>query len=617
MHNLKSQAPLTIDQLVQSVASIIEKESANVLGERQFSMVKSRLSKRMTDLGAETPEKYWNFLNMNYSDEVKQLVSLLTTHHTFFFREFLHFDYLLTQLPELVKKAKQDKRNKLSIWCAACSRGQEVYSLAIFLNTHLREIDPSMTFEILGSDIDHKSVEVAKNAVYHKAEINEVPMHYLKDNFIRGKGQVEDFVKIRKDIKDKCQFDVLNLTNYQSRLGVRKFDFILCRNVFIYFEEEQVRSVVKNFTKNLYNHGFLITGVSESLQKIDSIVKSIGPSVWKDSTTIESSENEKVDNVVSIAPIVHQVPQTIRVLCVDDSASILKLLSKLLTKDKGFEIVATAKNGIEAAEMMKKHQVDAMTLDIHMPEMGGVSYLEKHFNSNHPPVIMISSASREDSKVSLKALDLGASDFVEKPALNNLSEKGEEIRNKIKVAISFKNQRTKSNLSSLDQEFKKDFTVSNPENKAFVVHAGMNDRDHLKKMVEKVGNRSNQPPMIFFLESQPGLLDQLTMSLAEFSKDRVHLLEGDFKKLQSGHFYIADFKTYYDQFFTHYAPVNVSSMMFGRMSDHVLEKIKQYAKPHFLVEDLSINEDLKNFASDFLPWTSFIYLATQYLSEVK
>ena len=92
--------------------------------------------------------------------------------------------------------------------------------------------------------------------------------------------------------------------------------------------------------------------------------------------------------------------------------------------------------------------------------MDGIEYLSKNFNGGHPPVVMISSASREDADTAMKALKLGATDFVEKPSLQNLEEKGEEIRTKLKSAISDKQMGFK--VSSLDVENSKKIAIANP-----------------------------------------------------------------------------------------------------------------------------------------------------------
>ncbi len=111
---------------------------------------------------------------------------------------------------------------------------------------------------------------------------------------------------------------------------------------------------------------------------------------------------------------------------------ILSLLRKILTEEEGFKIVATAANGREAKQAVARHEIDLMTLDIHMPEQDGLSYLKENFGPKHPPVLILSSVSREDPELAQQCIRAGASDYVEKPTLANLSERGDEIRTKLK-----------------------------------------------------------------------------------------------------------------------------------------------------------------------------------------
>src|SRR5690606_31241469 len=101
------------------------------LGKKQESLVRSRVAKRMREVGVQDIPSYWEFFNRHKNNELNSLVSLLTTHHTFFFREYAHFELLLEQLPSMVAKAKKEGRREITVWSAACSYGHEPYSLAM------------------------------------------------------------------------------------------------------------------------------------------------------------------------------------------------------------------------------------------------------------------------------------------------------------------------------------------------------------------------------------------------------------------------------------------------------------------------------------------------------
>ena len=136
--------------------------------EKNYGMINSRLQRRLLDLKLKNLTEYLYYYKENLAQEKGKLIALLTTHHTFFFREFSHFEYLTnTLLPELIPEIKKRPDRKLRVWSAACSRGQEVYSLAMYIDQKLKSIDPTLSFEILGTDIDTESVNIAKNGLLY------------------------------------------------------------------------------------------------------------------------------------------------------------------------------------------------------------------------------------------------------------------------------------------------------------------------------------------------------------------------------------------------------------------------------------------------------------------
>lgn len=345
----------TMSALISYVSNIMGKKTGNTLGPDQRSMVENRLKGRMLELQLTTPDQYQIYLESNYDSESKFLVGLMTTHHTFFFREFVHFDYLKKALPDLVEDVQDRGDDTLYIWSSACSKGQEVYSLAMFLDHHLPFINSKIKYKILGSDIDPVSIKFAENGVYYRREIKEVPLSYLKGHWVRGKGEISEFVKAKNSIREHCEFQVMNLLDLESTGPKQKFDIILCRNVLIYFTPDKVNKIINSLKGKLYSSGQLITGVSESLVPTEFDLHLKGPNVYG----LKDSISTKPRVVAEVAPTSVKQP-VIKVLCVDDSKSILKLLGRIFEGEE-FEVVAVASNGIEAHEALKKHDVDVMT----------------------------------------------------------------------------------------------------------------------------------------------------------------------------------------------------------------------------------------------------------------
>ncbi|WP_397601898.1 chemotaxis-specific protein-glutamate methyltransferase CheB [Silvanigrella sp.] len=406
--------------LIQKICHIAHEETGNQLNEKNFTMVESRLNKRFTTLGITTPSDYLKHLNANFDTEKKAIISLLTTHHSYFFREYFHFEDIEKKY---LNQIINDKRNKtIRIWSSASSQGQEAYSLSMFFHKLKKENKiKDFDYKIIGTDVDHESVKYAQNGVYFYKDISQVPMSYVHGNWVRGLASIRDFVKPKKHIKDPVSFEEANLLKLSNKFINDKFDIIFCRNVLIYFNQQQVSEIINSLLSRLEPNGLLVLGISESILGLNLPVKLLSNSIYCHK---DYSPKEKV-TFEEIKPIEKSL---INVLCVDDSPTILVLLKKVLTKDKGFQVVSTAANTREAREKLKTNNVDIITLDIHMPEETGIEYLKADFHKEkHPPVLIVSSIERDGTTIAKEALSLGASDYVEKPDLKNIEESSEEI----------------------------------------------------------------------------------------------------------------------------------------------------------------------------------------------
>ena len=607
-------------KLIDRVSSIVHAISGNRLGEKQSYMIETRLKKRMMELGIKSATDYLNYIDQHQEKESAILVGLITTHHTFFFREFPHFEILKIKLPDIVNEVKKRGEKTIKVWSTACSRGQEVYSIAMFLDYYLSQIDPTMNYKILGTDIDNESVKIAQNGVYHQNEIKEIPMNFMGSHWARGTGDIAMYAKVKNTIKTKCEFKFGNLLKINETVQAEKFDIVFCRNVFIYFESHQVEQISKDLLSHMYPGGIFFSGISEPLSGLKLEVNSIGPSAYTLKSAKDSVTAIKTANHVGIQqPLVNKeinvsTPDILRVMCVDDSPSILQLLKKVLSKEEGFEVVATAVNGRDAIEKLKTIKVDIVTLDIHMPEMDGISYLERNFSKSHPPVVMISSASRADSDVAMKALKLGASDYVEKPALNNLEERGEEIRTKLKsVAFDFNR---KPVISTFDKESQKSFLIGSPEKKIRILLASISDFGRIKSFFRELDR--SQPATFLFLEGHGEILEAIVKEHSREFTQKMIFYNGDEIKIESNAIYVADFKTCFLNISKRYTGTPTSILCFGNISSHAAKCVGEWRNAQLLIEDLGdkLNKahSLRAISTDVVPVTSYAYMSCRYLS---
>ncbi|MBT3984134.1 MAG: response regulator [Bacteriovoracaceae bacterium] len=614
---LKNVKDSGFDGLVIYISKIIATESGNILGENQREMVKSRLRKRLIDIGGLNVAEYYHHLESNKEREISFLVSTLTTHHTFFFREFIHFEYIVKNLDEIVERVKKRGGKVIKIYCAACSRGQEVYSLAMLFYKHLSDSYPGMSFNIIGTDIDPECVEYSKNGVYPFSDVKKVPQVYLANHWQRGSGSISHYAKVKKELKEHCSFEVLNLLTMDSFLN-QKFDIVFCRNVFIYFDIPTIEKVCKNFEKIISPGGLLFTGVSESLKSMKIDVSAVGACIYQYGVPCKVTSEPIEKAKVAIKPKVEVVvegPKPIRVLCVDDSSSILKLLTRIFESDPGFEVVGTAKDGIEAHEFLKNHSIDVMTLDIHMPNMNGVEYLEKYFGTNHPKVIIVSSASREDSRYAQKAIEFGASDFVEKPALNNLMERADEIKVKMKTLLA---SDLKGGKSELDVKFANKFTIENTDSKGRVFFLNFSDSEKIKKILGEIEVKAT--PTFLLFEGNLEFLENIKEELCcSNSKLNYEFVSGETKFLENT-VYICDLAKDGDKVFDFLnTSERVSIGVLGECSTKVVHLVLEMGSHcQILIEDrVGQNIVLKDTISDVFPTTSFEHVGTEFLSKKK
>lgn len=610
--------------LIEKVSSLVHKISGNKLGEKQAFMIETRLRKRMLELGIKSPNDYAAYIDQNIQKETGVLVGLITTHHTFFFREFSHFELLKKMLPEMVAAAKARGDKTVRIWSAACSRGQEAYSIAMFLEFYLPQIDPTVTYAIVGTDIDQESVKIASNGVYHQNEIKEIPMNFMGNHWAKGTGDIAMYAKVKETIRKKCTFKPGNLLNTNDAVGNTKFDIVFCRNVFIYFEQHQIEKICTEMMKHMHTHAVFFSGISESLTGYKVDFSSIGPSAYR----MKTFEQEKMAKEAPAVAVTAQkaapnpvatpmsfAPEIIKVFCIDDSPSIHTLLRKILPKDEGFEIIGHAMNGKEAMEKLKGLRPDVITLDIHMPEMDGIEYLQKNFNSSHPPVVMLSSASREDSETAMKALRSGASDFVEKPSLQNLEEKGEEIRTKLKTVVSDKAMGFK--VSSFDKEVSHKIEIKDAHNKVRVITGSISDMKKMKEFFKHTDG--TQPPSVVFFEGQTEVLEGLVKEHSKDFKMKVHFLADEKMELKTNEIYFADMKKYCRPLADKYSKYETSILCFGAVSKGCADNVLNWKNAQLLIEDMgqkmNHKSPLKDVASDCVPATSFAYMSNTFFSK--
>jgi chemotaxis protein methyltransferase CheR len=485
----------------------------------------------------------------------------------------------------------------------------------MLIHRYISQHKINIAWDILGTDIDSKSVQLAQNGVYLRDEIKEIPIAYLGEHWIRGKGEIENFVKARSSIKKHTHFGVENLLLLSPEVLTRKFDIIFCRNVFIYFSSVQVHQITNSLLQCLDPDGYLFVGVSETLRGLKIPIVSKGPSVYVKATRQKAETPSTLGRSLPLPSVI--TPSTaskpLRVICIDDSPSILAILKKVLTSETGFEVVGTAKNGLEGIQAVQSLKPDLVTLDIHMPEQNGMEYLSKNLSTNHPPVVMVSSVSRENADLALKSLELGAADYVEKPSLSSLSERAEEIRAKLRCAAR---SRTLRHVPKVDKQFQRTQKITRPEKAFRIICTGISDRKSLAFFLSSLD--SPQPPQVVFFEGCESALESITKDMvAHVQGVAIKLLESTV--LENNTVYVADMARWFSKIKDAFQSRNTSIVVIGEALPLTVRMVPQWPSAHVVLEELietgTQAQSLREKASERLPLASLPYTSIRYLAD--
>lgn len=245
------------DSEFQIVQKLLFKETGISLGDNKKTMVQSRLEKR---LRFHNIDSYSNYLKIVQISEVEKIEFLneLTTNETYFFREIKHFEFL----NKLASKSEH-----LRVWSAAASMGAEAYSISMVLDSNIK----NKNWEVVGSDINTQTLDIAKAGLYQFSWIKKIPTKYQQSYCLKGTNKYKDKMLIDRELIKNVTFHENNLLQENPSLG--EFDVIFLRNVLLYFTEETKIKVIKNVMKNLKTGGYLIISMTEHFadEKIENI----------------------------------------------------------------------------------------------------------------------------------------------------------------------------------------------------------------------------------------------------------------------------------------------------------------------------------------------------------
>ncbi|MDD3352367.1 protein-glutamate O-methyltransferase CheR [Zoogloea sp.] len=267
-----SMSAAITDQEFALFQRLIYKIAGISLSDAKKVLLVGRLSRRLKHYNFATFSQYYRMLATGqHPEELQVMVDLLTTNETYFFREPRHFEFLRD---EIIRPRRNS--TPFRVWSAACSTGEEVYTLAMLL----AECMPHAPWEVVGSDISTQVLAKAA-AGHYPLERNEgIPPDYLTRYCFKGVRSHSGTFLITPDLKRRTSFYQINLTQpVDPEIG--DFEVIFLRNVMIYFDMETKRKVVGNLLPRLKSGGHLIIGHSETLNGIQQGLESVRATIYR------------------------------------------------------------------------------------------------------------------------------------------------------------------------------------------------------------------------------------------------------------------------------------------------------------------------------------------------
>jgi len=265
------------------VASFVMGTAGIQLPKEKKFLVEGRLKRRLRELNISSFSEYVDFTLASKQglSERLHLIDAITTNKTDFFREPEHFKFLENQLiPALANIRDAGWTRPLHCWSAACSSGEEPYTLSIVLNELQRLHYPGLKFQILATDISVSVLKIANQAIYPHDRIEPLSLALRKQYLFRSKNRGRDDVRMSPQVRQPVTFKHMNLLTDAFTFS-HPVDVIFCRNVMIYFSTEDRMRLIRKFFTLLQPGGYLFIGHSETIKGFEGNLVQIAPTIYQ------------------------------------------------------------------------------------------------------------------------------------------------------------------------------------------------------------------------------------------------------------------------------------------------------------------------------------------------
>jgi chemotaxis protein methyltransferase CheR len=266
------------EQEFAHVSSLARQKFGLDLRRGKEPLVCARLGKKMREANCASFQEYFRHVTQDSTGAALiDMIDALTTNHTSFLREPQHFGFLSS-----IMAKRMAGRERIEIWSAACSTGEEPYSIAFYLLEEARKQPANRAapaIRILASDISTRALSAAKQGIYSEDRIQGLDDEWKRRYLLRGYGTQSGCYRVKPEVARMVEFRRLNLI---ERLNLEcRFPVIFCRNVMIYFDKATQEKVVAQLAEFLEPGGYLFVGHAESLTGVSHSLEYVRPAVYR------------------------------------------------------------------------------------------------------------------------------------------------------------------------------------------------------------------------------------------------------------------------------------------------------------------------------------------------
>jgi len=274
--------PSMSDKEFRLLSELVYAECGIKLEPGKKVMLAGRLSRRVRELGLNSFKQYHDYVTSaeGRSSELPNMIDRVSTNKTEFFRERHHFEVLVNEvLPTLLGPDGPCRDGHLNVWSAACSTGEEPYTLAMVL-TEARDKWPRLNASIMATDINREVLQHAIRAVYSKPVVQPVPAHMRTRYLLRGKGEKDGYYRVVPELRKMVTFRHTNLISGEFPFN-QPMDVVFCRNVIIYFDRPTQAELFRRMYAKMSPGAYLFLGHAESLQGIQHGFVWTAPTIYR------------------------------------------------------------------------------------------------------------------------------------------------------------------------------------------------------------------------------------------------------------------------------------------------------------------------------------------------